>query len=76
MKDKTLLTKLREEKGLTRAELAEASGVNLRMIQKYENGAKDLSRAAYVTVYALASALEVNTEDLFDVNELMYSGDN
>lgn len=76
MKNKALLTKLREKKGLTRAELAETSGVNLRMIQKYENGEKDLSKAAYVTVYALASALEVNTEDLFDVNELMYSGDN
>ena len=37
--------------------LAERSGVNLRTLQQYESGAKDLHKASYDTVKALADAL-------------------
>lgn len=54
----------RRSRGLTQRELAEASGVNRRTIEEYERGDKDLSRAAFVTVRALARVLGVPPEDL------------
>ena len=54
---KSRLKLIREEKGMTQAELAERSGVNLRMIQNYEQGVKDINKASVVTVLQLAEAL-------------------
>ena len=51
---------------LTRDELCAKSGVKASMIKKYELREKDLSRAAYVTVKALANALEVDPDELID----------
>lgn len=51
---------------LTRDELCAKSGVKASMIKKYELKEKDLSRAAYVTVKALADALEVDPDELID----------
>lgn len=53
---------------LTRDELCAKSGVKASMIKKYELREKDLSRAAYVTVKALANALEVDPDELIDTN--------
>ena len=50
----------RKEKGLTQAELAEKSGVNIRLIQHYEQGTKDINKAQVVTVLNLAEALDVD----------------
>jgi len=50
----------RKEKGLTQAELAERSGVNIRLIQHYEQGVKDINKAQVVTVLNLAEALDVD----------------
>lgn len=60
------LKKVRTEKGLSQAELAEKSGVNYRMIQKYEYGEKDLNKAKAETVCKLAKALGCRMEDLVD----------
>ena len=60
------LKELRLATGYTQAELSECSGVNIRMIQKYENGDKDLNQAQGITLYMLACALECNMEDLID----------
>lgn len=64
----TNLKKIREASGLSQAKLAEASGVNVRMIQHYEQGSKDINVAAALTVYRLAQALDCMVEDLLETN--------
>lgn len=58
------LKRIRIKAGLTQKELAKKSGVNFRMIQHYEQGDKDLNRAAVETVIKLARALDCNITDL------------
>lgn len=58
------LKELRTKAGLTQAQLAEKSGVNIRMIQYYENGFKDLNKAAFETGFRIAEALECDPRDL------------
>ena len=58
------LQEYRKRLGMTQAELAKASRVNLRTLQQYEAGAKSLSKAAAETVFSLANVLECNPEEL------------
>lgn len=58
------LKKIRESKGLTQAKLAELAGVNVRMVQHYEQGFHDINKAEAMTVYKLAKALKCKMEDL------------
>ncbi len=58
------LKELRQKAGLTQAQLAEKSGVNKRMIEYYENGFKDLNKAAFETGLKIAEALECDPRDL------------
>lgn len=58
------LKELREMSGLSRKELAERSGVNLRSIQDYEQGHKDISRAKGETLYRLSLAIGCTVEQL------------
>ena len=58
------LKDLRMAAGLTQAELAQKSGINLRMIQYYEQGFKDLNKAAFETGLKLAEALGCDPRDL------------
>ncbi len=53
----TYLQLNRKEAGLTQKQLAERSGVNLKMIQKYETGEKDINHARAITIWRLAFAL-------------------
>ncbi len=50
--------------GLTQAELSCASGVNLRTLQQYEIGSKDLSKASANSIMALSGALHCRPEDI------------
>ena len=52
---------------LTQKQLSEKSGVNLRMVQKYENGEKDINKAQAITLYQLAQALDCTIEDLLEL---------
>ena len=63
----THLKWIRTERGLTQAQLAEASGVNVRMIQHYEQGTKDINVAGALTVYKIAQALNCRVEDLLEI---------
>ena len=65
-KKSTKLQMLRKNSGYSQAELAEHSGVNKRMIQQYEIGAKDINKAAGTTLMALAKVLSCEVEDLLD----------
>jgi DNA-binding XRE family transcriptional regulator len=66
---KTNLASIRKESGLTQAKLSEASGVNIRMIQHYEQGQKPINSAEALTVYKLAQALNCTVEDLLELNK-------
>ena len=64
--DGSKLQLIRKSSGLTAQALADKSGVNFQMIQKYETGVKDINKAAVATVKALANALGCRIEDLID----------
>ena len=63
------LKDIRYSNGLTQHELSELSGVNLRMIQHYEQGVKDINKAEAMTVYKLAEALDCNVSDLLEFKD-------
>lgn len=63
----TKLQKLRKDSGYSQKELAEKSGVNVRMIQQYETKSKDINKAAVFTVSSLAKVLGCRIEDLLEV---------
>ena len=52
------------QKGISQRDLSKISGVNLRLIQHYEQGFRDISKAQAMTVCKLASALDYTVEDL------------
>lgn len=60
------LKQIREAAGLTQAELAKASGISVRVIQNYEQGARPLNGARAITVKRLADALRCRMEDLIE----------
>lgn len=61
------LTEIRKKRGLTQAELAEASNVSCRTIQEYEQGRSDLNKASVITVYHIAKALDCTVEELIEL---------
>ena len=60
------LKRIREEKNITQSKLSELSGVNLRTLQYYEQGYKDINKAQGITLHALAQALECKIEDIIE----------
>ena len=68
--DPNPLRTMRLRHGLTQNELAGAAGISLRTLQQYEQGTKDVSRAAAVTVLKLAHVLGCEVEDLVDPKQL------
>jgi transcriptional regulator with XRE-family HTH domain len=46
--------------------LARKSGINLRTLQQYESGAKDINKASVTTLKALADTLGVGMEELME----------
>lgn len=63
---KTNLAIIRNQRGISQAKLAEDSGVNVRMIQHYEQKNKDINTAQVITIYKLARALNCTVEDLIE----------
>lgn len=59
-----MLAKLREQKGLSQSQLAKASGISVRTIQAYEQGARKLSGASYDNLKKLSDALGVTIDEL------------
>ena len=58
------LQERRKAAGLSQSRLAKLSGVNLRTLQQYEIGGKNIKKAAAITVKALAGPLGCTTDDL------------
>ena len=63
------LKEKRMQRKLSQSQLAKASGVSLRMLQKYEQGDRDLNKAQAETVYKLAKALNCKMEALIDIQK-------
>lgn len=60
------LKETRKAKKMTQVKLSEISGVNLRTLQDYEQGRKDINKAEAMTVYKLSEALECNVWELLE----------
>ena len=58
------LKRIRMYVGLTQKQLSEKSGVSQRMIEQYEQGRKDLSRASAASVISLADALGCEAREI------------
>ena len=58
------LQEIRKNKGLSQSQLAEIAGVNVRTLQYYEQGVKDINGAKLITLLSLASALECKISDI------------
>ncbi len=61
------LKEIRKSKALSQSQLSDKSGVNLKTLQYYEQGYKDINKAQAITLYKLAQVLEVNIEDLLNL---------
>ena len=64
------LKNIRTQRGYNQKQLSEISGVNLRMIQHYEQGVKDINLAQATTLYKLAQVLKCGMEELLEIREV------
>ena len=60
------LTQMRNNMGISQLELANRSGVNVRVIQSYEQRLRDINKARLSTVVNLAKALDCSPIELMD----------
>lgn len=58
------LKELREKSGLSQSQLAKLSGVNVRVLQNYEQGARNLNGAKLNTLLLFCKALNCKLHDL------------
>ena len=56
----------REREKLSQSQLAKKSGVNLRSIQAYEQGYKDINKAQVITVLKLSEALKCDIYEILN----------
>ncbi|MCD8286163.1 MAG: helix-turn-helix domain-containing protein [Clostridia bacterium] len=63
---KSRLQQVRKQIGYTQKQLAEKAEVNLRTLQQYEAGAKDINKASVQTVMNLAKVLCCSVEDIIE----------
>lgn len=54
----------RKKQGLTQTDLANLAGLNIRQIQKIENGESKTENITLKTMQAIAQALNVKIDDL------------
>ena len=66
----THLKTIRENRGISQAELAKLSGVSLRSIQMYEQKVNHIDKAQAGTVYKLSRILGCTVEDLLESPEV------
>lgn len=65
-----MLKEMRKHNGLSQSQLATGSGVNVRMIQKYEQGVKNINKAKLETLLRFCNTLECGLLDLITEPEL------
>ena len=64
----TMLRELRENAGISQAELAAEAGVPLRQIQLFEQKQRDINKTSALTLYKLSRALCCSMEDLLELH--------
>ena len=64
--EQTALTRMRNNMGISQLELANRSGVNVRVIQSYEQKIRNINKAQLSTVANLAKALDCSPLDLME----------
>ncbi len=62
----TKMQELRKKRQLSQSQLAEATGISVRMIQKYEQGEKDLNGAKLETILRICAALDCKMIDILN----------
>ena len=62
----TNLQHYRKSRGISQSELARQVGVNVRTLQDYEQGRKNINLAAAITVQKLAEALDCASWELLE----------
>ena len=65
----TRLQAQRKKCGYSQRELSEKSGVNIRTLQQYELGTKDIGKSSVQAIVALANVLGCKVEDLLESNK-------
>ena len=55
--------------GLSQSQLSKEAGINLRTLQQYEIGAKDISKASVSTVISLSKVLNCSVQELIGVSD-------
>lgn len=65
------LKEIREQRRISRSELSAASGVNIRTIESYEQGKKDINGAKLKTLLKLCQTLNCRLEDILEDPELI-----
>ena len=60
------LKSLRLAAGLSQSQLAKATGLNVRTLQHYEQGSKDLNAAKLATLLKICNALGCRLEDILN----------
>ncbi len=65
-----MLQEKRQAAGLSQSQLAQKSGVNLRMIQHYEQGFRDINGAKLETLLDLSAAIGCSIRDIL-TNEIL-----
>lgn len=60
------LKEKRQTMNLSQSQLAEKSSINVRLIQDYEQGHKNINHAKAITICRLAKALDCTAEDLIE----------
>lgn len=66
-----MLKDIREAKGLSQSKLVELSGVNLRTLQSYEQGQRDINGASLTSLVSLTKALDCKLTDILTDQELI-----
>jgi len=66
MDQRNRIKELRLERQMTQVQLAQKAGLNIRTIQKFENGERSLYTTLFSTVLKIAEALNVTVYDLLD----------
>lgn len=70
MPDGNIIALLREKEGLTQVQLAEKTGINIRLIQKHESQECSTSNMTLKNALALVAALNCSVGDLIQKEEL------
>lgn len=65
------LKKIRQSKGLSQSQLVKLSGVNIRVIQCYEQGKRNINNGELRNLVRLAVALDCTVSDLLTETELI-----